>query len=536
MHEIQGDAYFADRAEQIAYNSLPSVGTKDLWSRVYLQQANEVFAGHSSPHAWATDGDDALTYSLQDNYECCTANFNQGWPRLIQHMLHTSPDGGIAVSILGPVNATLPSGVSISVTGDYPFEDDVRMDLSGLPEGPLAFPLYIRIPSWATGAALSVNGRAPQPVGNANGTMLRIPWLASDTGPSATVLLATNPAVRTLQGYNGALSVYRGALLYALRLDETFQVTARNAVEPRCADYIVSQPACDLKPTQPTCAAPWNVALVVAPGAPPEGIFSFARTGPTPPVPFAAGLWGGSNLELTAPVVQVAAWGLDRNAAGAPPASPVVCSSSGGGGGGGNCSSAYLATFVPYGATHLRMAVLPTTTPPPCGSTVGFNASALSAGGAGDFALDKGASIVNNGPLANIRSGDPEWVGWAAWLPAAVDSAHSVEGVKVTYEYVAGYGGDGAPGGAVVQVLALARGACDALPGDLPVVQTLYTSPPLVHYPYDVCSTCYSPPQVVEVHGLGLNATQGLVFAIKVTNNQRNVQLKLPLPMQLFWA
>jgi hypothetical protein len=41
---------------------------------------------------------------------------------------------------------------------------------------------------------------------------------------------------------------------------------------------------------------------------------------------------------------------------------------------------------------------------------------------------------------------------------------------------------------------------------------------------------------VVEVHGLGLNATQGLVFAIKVTNNQRNVQLKLPLPMQLFWA
>ena len=47
VHEIQGDAYFAERAETIAYNALPSIGTKDMWSRVYLQQPNEIFAGHS---------------------------------------------------------------------------------------------------------------------------------------------------------------------------------------------------------------------------------------------------------------------------------------------------------------------------------------------------------------------------------------------------------------------------------------------------------------------------------------------------------
>ena len=74
VHEIQGDAFFAERAETIAYNALPSIGTKDMWTRVYLQQPNEVFAGHAHPHPWNTDGDDALTYSLQDNYECCTSN------------------------------------------------------------------------------------------------------------------------------------------------------------------------------------------------------------------------------------------------------------------------------------------------------------------------------------------------------------------------------------------------------------------------------------------------------------------------------
>jgi hypothetical protein len=64
VHEIQGDAFFAERAETIAYNALPSIGTKDLWSRVYLQQANEVFAGHASPHVWNTDGDDATVCKL----------------------------------------------------------------------------------------------------------------------------------------------------------------------------------------------------------------------------------------------------------------------------------------------------------------------------------------------------------------------------------------------------------------------------------------------------------------------------------------
>jgi hypothetical protein len=54
VHEVQGDAFFAERAETIAYNALPAVGTKDMWSRVYLQQANEIFAGHSNPHVWNT--------------------------------------------------------------------------------------------------------------------------------------------------------------------------------------------------------------------------------------------------------------------------------------------------------------------------------------------------------------------------------------------------------------------------------------------------------------------------------------------------
>ena len=163
--------------ERIAYNSLPGAMTKDLWARVYLQQPNELAAIPTSPHVWVSDGDEALVYSLGDNYFCCTANYNQGWPRHIQHMLHMSPDGGIAISKLGPVSASIPAlgGLTVNVSGDFPFDDDVTIVLHGLPAGPVSMPVYVRIPAWATAATLSINGAAPVSVGRYNGTMLRVP-------------------------------------------------------------------------------------------------------------------------------------------------------------------------------------------------------------------------------------------------------------------------------------------------------------------------------------------------------------------------
>ena len=451
-------------------------------------------------------------------------------------MLHTSPDGGAAVSILGPVSARLPGGISLNVTGDYPFEDELTITLSGLPAGaPLTYPLYLRIPSWATGATLSVNGAAPTPIGAANGTMHRVAWGAGDAGPSAAITLALNPAIRAAPWYNGALAVSRGALLYSLRLDETFEVTGSAPLEARAADYIVSQPGCDLSPTAPACTALWNAAIVVEDGAHPEASFAFLRTGQVPPVPFAGGLWGASNLQLTAPVRTVAAWGIELNAAAPPPASPVDCSAP------ASCSAPYLATFVPYGATHLRMAELPWTSRPPCFTTLAYNGSSsavASAGGVGDWVLSSGAGIVRNGGADNLRSGDPGQVSLAVYTSMVQDAALAVTVLSLYFRYVAGYGGDGAAGGAVVQLLALAPAPCSSNGGVGAVQRVLWSSQPLVHFPYDACATCYSPPQNVSLPAgsLQLNASAGVLLGLRVTNNERNVQLLLPVPVTGFWG
>lgn len=102
----------------ISCSYAPRAGTmtKDMWAHQYLQQANEINAMHTDPHVFYTDGDDSTIYGLQPNYGCCTANFNQGWPKFAQRMIKgVNSNGGVAVAMWGPVAATVPLSGECSV-------------------------------------------------------------------------------------------------------------------------------------------------------------------------------------------------------------------------------------------------------------------------------------------------------------------------------------------------------------------------------------------------------------------------------------
>ena len=92
-----------DRMETIAYNALPATLTADMWQHQYLQQANEISACTTNPHVWQTDGPDSTLFGVQPNFGCCTANFNQGWPKLAASALaRRTADGAIVVALLAP--------------------------------------------------------------------------------------------------------------------------------------------------------------------------------------------------------------------------------------------------------------------------------------------------------------------------------------------------------------------------------------------------------------------------------------------------
>lgn len=345
VHEIFGDAYFADRAELIAYNALPGSMTKDLTARVYLQQPNEPISVVQNPHVWISDGPDSIIYSLEGNYACCTSNFPQGFPKYIQKMIHISTENnGIAVSLLGPVTATLPNGITVNVTGDYPFEDDVTITISNTNTSITSpIPLQVRIPGWATSATLSVNGNAPIPVGDWSGTMFNVPLGHSVSSTGYTVVLYTNPVIRVQTGwYNNSLSVHRGALVYALHLGEVMTVT--HNWYKNFNDYNI---------TMSSNSTPWNVALLLDPTVP-DQYLQFQRVGPVPAVPFSS---TETSVIITGKATVINSWGFAADgSAQPPPASPVDCSVA------GACGNLIDVVLVPYGTTHLRVTELPYTT------------------------------------------------------------------------------------------------------------------------------------------------------------------------------
>jgi hypothetical protein len=370
MHETHGDASFAERAERLAYNALPASLTKDFWARVYLVQPNEPAAVAQTDPPWATDGSDASLFSLEANWGCCTANFVQGWPKFIQRLVHATPGGGAAVSMYAPATARLAGGFALEVAGDYPFDDVVSVTVtapggggggggSGVGGGggggrgaatpsAASFPLTLRIPSWASAATLSVNGAPDFSVGAFAGSMydFALPLLPASSS-AGVARLSFKPALRLEPEENGAVSVHRGALLYALQLDEQFAVL-REWQDPRAKDYNVSMAA---------SSAPWNVALVLADPSAPDSSLSFGLAAPgVPEVPF-------SSQDLRNVISGVArvvnAWrppAADGAAASAPPPSPVDCAAP------GACGAPFAVRLVPIGATHIRMSVLPWTT------------------------------------------------------------------------------------------------------------------------------------------------------------------------------
>ena len=147
---------------------------------------------------WLTRAPHRSTPPPLDSFGCCTANFNQGWPKLAAAALLTKPsDGGIVVALLLPVAAKLPGGSTVTVNTSYPLDDTVTVTLAVPPAG-TATTLYVRVPGWAYDAEYSVDGGAASPA--ANGTLIEA---RCAPGARLTLTLALHPTIRVETGWGG---------------------------------------------------------------------------------------------------------------------------------------------------------------------------------------------------------------------------------------------------------------------------------------------------------------------------------------------
>lgn len=328
---IFGDTAFADRLELLAYNANPGACTPDYWAHQYDQQSNQVLCTVAK-RRWSTNRDTANVYGLEPHFGCCTANMHQGWPKFVSHLWMATQDQGLVALAYGPsvVRAKVGRGTEVTVEEitDYPFDETIRFKVTAAE--PVEFPLHLRVPDWAEGAALS-NGAEHIAAKPGQFLVVRRRW-----APGDEIVLTLPMKVRIETRYNGAVAILRGPLVYSLKIGERFEQIKRHHPTLPVIDWAV----------HPT--TPWNYGLLLDRQSP-ETSLQVVRVGRPGKQPYA---------QATAPVAlrvkgrAIPDWKLEASSAGETPVSPA-----------GSREPLVDLELIPYGCTRLRITEFPVFTP-----------------------------------------------------------------------------------------------------------------------------------------------------------------------------
>ncbi|MBO5462733.1 MAG: glycoside hydrolase family 127 protein [Clostridia bacterium] len=146
-----GDNKWAERLEMLAFNALPATLSEDMWTHQYVQQVNQIACQKTMIMApFSTNGPYAHTFGLEPNFGCCTANFNQGWPKFaLSTFMHKDNTIINAVTVPSVLNY---NGITIKLETNYPFDNQMHYYIDTEKD----FDFIVRIPSFAKN--LKVNG------------------------------------------------------------------------------------------------------------------------------------------------------------------------------------------------------------------------------------------------------------------------------------------------------------------------------------------------------------------------------------------
>lgn len=155
---ITGDAYWADRLEKTTFNALPATISPDMWTHQYDQMTNQVECSRfpEGKQPFNTNSEESHLFGLEPNFGCCTANFNQGWPKFAMSTFMAAEDG-IAVTAIAPSKLTTEN-IEAEIITNYPFEDGYSVTVKS--KKPCGISLYLRVPEGAKNAA--INGEKAQ--------------------------------------------------------------------------------------------------------------------------------------------------------------------------------------------------------------------------------------------------------------------------------------------------------------------------------------------------------------------------------------
>jgi hypothetical protein len=263
-------------------------------------------------------------YGLEPNFGCCTANFSQGWPKFAASLWMASVEGGLVAAAYSPCEAYINlrgTAVHVVEETEYPFRGTIKITVNLSRQ--LQFPLLLRIPQWAEGAEILVNGRREK-VAQA-GTFARVEreWQQGDI-----VMLTFPMQPRVIEGFNESISVERGPLVFAYNITQNWLKLRDRGMTADWQVYPSSR---------------WNYALSADPLARSQKI-AVSENALTDR-PFAA---EGTPIQLHVNARLLPSWMASEGVAGTLAKSPVESS-----------EHEETITLIPYAAAKLRITSFP---------------------------------------------------------------------------------------------------------------------------------------------------------------------------------
>ena len=212
MLQLTGNAKYADLMEVVLYNSGLSGMSIDGKRFTYTNPLR--WHGKDQPLLRNDTGQRWFTHTCY----CCPPQVARTIARLHERAYSLS-DNGVWVHLYGSnhLQTELADGSSLVLTQetDYPWQGTVKLQIEEAPDGPVA--IHLRIPGWAAGTQVAVNG---EPVDNVRaGTYLTLkkPWWGGDvieiSLPLRVRAMKAHPWVEEVSNH---VAIMRGPLVYCL--------------------------------------------------------------------------------------------------------------------------------------------------------------------------------------------------------------------------------------------------------------------------------------------------------------------------------
>ena len=295
LTRICGDPLWADRCEEVAFNSLPCAQPPDSKGLHYLTAANQAVLD-SRNHSPGVQNRGCMFAYDPHSFRCCQHNVAMGWPYYAEELWLATPDGGLCASLYAPseVRAKVGDGADVTIlqTTGYPVDETVALKVAA-PKA-VRFPLYLRIPRWCDGAKVTLNAKAldakAEPLSY---LVIERTWADGD---QVTLHLPMRLTAAVWEKNKNAVSINRGPLTFSLKIGEKW-------VRYGGTD---AWPAVEVHPT-----TPWNYGLQIDPARPEASVEVAAdkKGMPAAGLPFAQ---EAAPIELKAKARKIPEWGLDR--------------------------------------------------------------------------------------------------------------------------------------------------------------------------------------------------------------------------------